>query len=82
MKLRPGILLVFALFILTSFSSCVHEYICQCTISYSGQAGLPDTVVHEYKISDTKKKARATCKSNSYNTDRDGIHADESCDLY
>lgn len=82
MKLRPGTLLVFALFVMMGFSSCVHEYICQCTITYTGQAGLPDTVVHEYKISDTKKKAQSTCKDNSYEKDKDGIKAKESCDLY
>lgn len=82
MKLRLGIMLVFAFVAMTSLSSCVHEYICQCTISYTGQAGLPDTTVHEYKVSDTKKKAQAACRDNSKKFDKDGIHAEEKCDLF
>lgn len=82
MKLRSGSLLVVALFIVMGLSSCVREYICECTISYTGQPGLPDTVVHEYNISDTKKKAKSACQANSANSERDGIKAIETCDLY
>ncbi|MBS1774125.1 MAG: hypothetical protein JST82_14805 [Bacteroidetes bacterium] len=82
MKLRLGALLVVAFFMITSMSSCVHDYICQCTIKYTGTPGLPDSVTHEYNISDTKKKAKSTCQGNSKKFDKDGIHAEENCDLY
>jgi hypothetical protein len=82
MKLRPGILLVVALFMIMGLSSCVHEYICQCTIVYEGQPGLPDTLIKEYNISDTKKKAKNKCQANSSDAEKDGIKTKETCDLY
>ena len=82
MKLRPGTLLVVAMFITIGFSSCVREYICQCTISYSGQAGLPDSTVNKYAVSDTKKKAQSKCEGNSKTFEKDGITAKENCKLY
>lgn len=82
MKLRPGTLLVVAMFITVSFSSCVREYICECTISYTGQAGLPDSAVNRYAVSDTKKNAKSKCEGNSKTFEKDGITAKEKCELY
>ncbi|HLO71411.1 MAG TPA: hypothetical protein VK167_11105 [Flavipsychrobacter sp.] len=82
MKFRTGTLLALAILVTLGLSSCTREYICQCTITYSGQAGLPDTAVQEYAISNTKKKAKAKCEENSATFDRDGIKAVETCELY
>jgi hypothetical protein len=82
MKLRPGLLLATALLILTATSSCRHDYICQCEISYSGSPGLPDTLIREYDITDTKKKAQKLCEQNSSDTENGGIRTIENCYLY
>jgi hypothetical protein len=82
MKLRPGTLLVLGLFRMMGMSSCVHDYICQCKISYSGQPGLPEDKVNKYNVSDTKKKAKSACQDLSKTYEKDGIKATETCDLY
>lgn len=82
MKLRFGTILALCFVTMTLMSSCVHDYICQCTVSYSGAPGLPDTTTKEYNISDTKKKAKKTCEDNSTIYDKDGIHTEENCHLY
>lgn len=82
MKLRPGLILAAALLILTGASSCRHEYICQCEITYTGQPGLPDSLVREYDITDTRKKAKQLCEENSSDTEMDGIRTIEDCHLY
>lgn len=82
MKLRLGTLLTIALLSMVFLSSCYHEYFCQCEISYSGQPGLPDTVVKEYNIRDTKDKAKSLCEQNSGEKEKDGIKSVENCHLY
>ena len=82
MKLRPGLLLAAAFGIMVCMSSCVRDYVCQCEIAYSGAPGLPDTVINEYPISDTKKNAASACESNSGTYEVDGIKAHEDCHLY
>ena len=82
MKFRPGTIIAAALLIMTGLSSCVREYLCVCEISYSGQAGLPDTVMNEYPIKDTKSNAQAACQANSGEYNNNGIKATETCDLY
>jgi hypothetical protein len=63
-------------------SSCVKNYTCQCTISYSGTPGLPDTVTQQYSISDTKSGATSKCKGNSGTYSNNGIATVESCVIY
>jgi len=63
-------------------SSCTQQYQCQCTISYSGAPGLPDSVVSQYPIRDTKKKAKSTCEGKSAVYVNDGITTTETCQLY
>jgi len=82
MKLRPGLILAASLLILTGASSCRHDYICQCEISYSGQPGLPDTLIREYDITDTKKNAEKICQENSTDTENGGVRTIENCYLY
>ena len=82
MKLRPSILVALAFVSMISMSSCVKKYICQCKISYSGQPGLPDTVVKEYDIKDTKKNAKSKCEANSATYQNNGINTNEDCYLY
>jgi hypothetical protein len=82
MKFRLPLILFAALFTMTAFSSCTKEFICQCTIEYSGQPGLPDPVVKEYPITDKKKDAEAACEGNS-GTYRSGeIETKETCELF
>jgi hypothetical protein len=83
MKLRPGVLLAFAfVMILTTMTSCVRKYYCQCEITYSGQAGLPKPHINEYEIKDTKKKAEQLCNANSGEYTNGDIKTKESCQLY
>lgn len=82
MKLRPSTLLAMGFVIMVGMSSCVHKYTCQCTTSYSGQPGLPDSVVQTYEIKDTKSKAQSECESASKTFDNGGIHTVQNCHLY
>lgn len=71
------------LFFAVTATSCVREYTCQCQIKYTGQPGLPDSLVQEYPVRDTKEKARDLCKGNSQEpTTQGGITTTETCDLY
>lgn len=82
MKLRPGLWLLLIFTVMIGMSSCVRNYTCQCTIKYTGAPGLPDTIIKQYDIKDTKKNAKSSCQANSKTFDNNGIHTDESCDLY
>ena len=81
MTLRSTLLLGIVALAITC-SSCVHEYTCQCKIKYSGQPGLPDSLIREYPIRDKKDKAKSLCEQNSLTTDKNGIHTVETCHLY
>ncbi len=65
-----------------SVASCTKDYTCQCTISYSGAPGLPDTVVRAYTIRDKKTEAQNLCRANSSTSTNSGITTDESCELF
>ncbi len=82
MKLRPALWLIVMFICMIGISSCVRNYTCQCYISYTGQPGLPDTVIKTYDIKDTKSSAKSSCQSNSKTFDNNGIHTVENCDLY
>lgn len=82
MSLRTLLLLAIAGITLITTSSCVREYTCQCQIVYSGQPGLPDTLIREYPVKDTKKKAKSACEANSTTSDNNGIHTEEDCHLF
>jgi hypothetical protein len=71
-----------AVALLFSASSCTREYTCQCFISYSGKPGLPDTILKEYPITDTKKNAEKLCKDHSGVYEHDGIKTVEDCRLW
>jgi hypothetical protein len=81
MKFRP-VLIICSIVFTFCLSSCTREYICQCTIKYSGQPGLPDSVIREYPVKDTKKNAQSVCEGNSGTTETNGITATEKCKLY
>lgn len=82
MKLRLSAIVLVTLFVGLLVSSCTRKYTCRCTISYSGQPGLPDTTVKEYEVRDTKKKAKAVCEENSETSELNGIKTVEECHLY
>lgn len=82
MKLRFPTIVAAAFFIGIAFSSCTREYICQCTIKYSGEPGLPDSTVREYEIRDTKKKAKSTCEANSGTYTTGNIKTEETCKIF
>lgn len=82
MKFRPSLLLALAFTAMVSMSSCVKNYICHCVISYSGQPGLPDTVIQEYNIKDTKSNAKSACTANSTSANNNNINTIENCYLY
>ncbi len=81
MKFRLPLLMA-AAFLAIGFSSCTRDFICQCTISYSGQPGLPDTTIREYPIKDTKKNAQSACEGNSSTYEIGDIKTVEDCSLY
>lgn len=82
MKMRFGSIITLCLVLMVFMSSCAREYICQCEIIYTGLAGLPDTITKDYPVTDTKKKAKADCMSQSNVTEKDGVKTEEICDLY
>lgn len=82
MKFRLSAALMMLVLVMIMVSSCTREYVCKCTISYSGQPGLPDTLVREYPVKDTKKKAKAVCEENSQDSEQGGIKSAENCHLY
>lgn len=82
MKLRFGLLSGMALVFILGATSCTKDYICQCSIAYSGQPQLPDTLVNEYKLTDTKKKAKELCEQGSSESKEEGITTVETCRLY
>ncbi len=82
MKFRCSFFLFFALIIAIGFSSCTHNYVCQCTIKYTGAPGLPDSLVREYTIKDTHDKAKSLCEGNSGSWITNGITTTETCILY
>jgi polyferredoxin len=64
-------------------SSCTREFVCQCSVTYSGtQPGLPAKRVQEYTLKDTKATAEKKCSSNSKTTVSDNITLKEDCKLY
>lgn len=82
MKLRFSTILVVACLLTISFTSCTREYICQCTVKYSGEPGLPDSTVREYEIRDTKKNAKSACEANSGTYTTGNIKTEENCRLF
>ncbi len=82
MKFRLSIILVMAFAGIISMSSCVKKYTCQCVVKYSGIPGLPDSTMQEYDITDSKSGADSKCKGESYSHDANGIHTQETCQLY
>jgi len=82
MKSRLPLVIAAAFIILTGASSCTRDFICQCTIKYSGQPGLPDSMIKEYPVKDTKKKAASVCEANSGTYENGGITTVETCRLF
>ena len=82
MKLRSGLITGLAFIMVVTASSCTKEFICECEITYSGQPGLPDTLINEYKLSNTEKKAKEICEKGSSQTTEEGITTIETCKLY
>jgi hypothetical protein len=82
MKIRFPLFGLVAFLMLFGLSSCVREYTCQCVIVYSGQPGLPDTVIREYPVKDTRKKAKSVCESNSGTYQSGDILAVETCEIF
>lgn len=82
MKVFHTLFFAIALIVLAGASSCTKEYTCQCTISYSGISGLPDTTVNEYPITDTKNKAKEACQAKSATYEKDNVKTVESCMLF
>ena len=82
MKLRPGLLLAFAFVFMTTMTSCVRDYICQCEITYTGHPALPDNKIREYDIKDSKKNAEKICTENSGQWEHGEIVTREECILF
>jgi len=83
MKGRSSILLlIFAVAVITSVSSCTRTYICHCNLNYSGAPGLPTNTFKEFDITDTKSNAQSKCKAESGNYVNNYITTVDSCYLY
>lgn len=76
------VLLALSAIVMLFATSCTREYNCQCKFTYTGAPGLPEGVVKEYKIRDTKSAAQSACQGSSKEYDKDGIHTVEDCDLF
>ena len=75
-------LVLSGLVLLFLFSSCTRDYICQCTMTYEGKPGLPDSTLREYPITDTKQNAKKECEANSRTYESNGIITYEDCKLF
>lgn len=75
-------LYAFILVGLFAFSSCVQEYTCKCTMTYSGQVGLPEPTTRDYPIKDTKKGAISKCEANSTTYTEGSITTVEDCEIW
>jgi len=82
MKLRSGLLAGFIFIFILGTTSCTQDFICQCEVAYSGQPGLPDTLINEYKLTNSKKKAKQICEEGSSENTESGITTVETCKLY
>jgi hypothetical protein len=82
MKIRGSVLLMLAVVSVLAMVSCTKKYTCQCQLKYTGAPGMPDSVVNEYEIYDTKTKATDLCKKESYEKEENGIKITETCKLY
>jgi len=83
MRFRPSLILtVLVLIALFGTTSCVKNYTCRCVIKYNGYPGLPDSVVNEYTISNTKPEAKNKCDKESGTYSKPPISAVEKCVLY
>lgn len=65
-----------------SLNSCVRDYTCKCTMTYTGQVGLPESQVREYPIKNTKKEAANKCQTNSKVYQDGPITTYEECALW
>ncbi|MEZ5046170.1 MAG: hypothetical protein R2831_04190 [Chitinophagaceae bacterium] len=79
MKLKTGLLFIVCCIVI---SSCTQEYICQCAAKYKGMPNLPDSIVYENPIKDTKKNAIKICEENSTNGSNNGVEYTINCRLY
>jgi hypothetical protein len=76
-------LTVLLFLIVVMSSSCTREFICQCTVKYTGNVpGLPLPSTTESVIKNTKSQAKENCINNSTTTTQDGVTMTETCDLY
>lgn len=73
--------LAFFFIVLFGFSSCIKEYTCRCTMTYSGAPGFEQTY-KDYQLRDTEKNAKDICESNSQEYEHNGIKTVEDCRLY
>lgn len=74
----PLLVLIFSF----TMTACVKEYTCKCTMTYSGQVGLPEPQTRDYPIKDLKKNARAACQENSKTYQEGTLITEEVCDLW
>lgn len=81
-KYFTTLLLSLSAVVLLTATSCTREYLCQCKITYTGAPGLPQGVVTEYPITDSKKNARNACQAASGTYNSGGIQTVEECDLF
>ncbi|MCC6185717.1 MAG: hypothetical protein IT256_01050 [Chitinophagaceae bacterium] len=82
MKLFNTLFLSAATIVVLAASSCTKEYTCQCTIKYTGVAGLPDSSINEYQVRDTKSKAKSMCEGSSATFEKDNVTTTETCLLF
>lgn len=82
MKLSSGLLTGFIFVLFLGATSCTQDFICECEIAYSGQPGLPDTLINEYTLTNTKKEAQRICEEGSSESEEGGIKTVETCKLY
>lgn len=82
MKKKSTITLVaLVMLCMFSFSSCIREYTCVCTITHTGAPGLPAPAETEYTITDSRKVAIDKCAAASKEYTEGGIKTVEDCKL-
>lgn len=70
-----------SLIVCFGFTSCVKEYTCRCTMTYTGSPGF-DKKEFDFKLRDSEKGAHDKCEAQSTTYEYNGIKTVEDCKIW
>lgn len=74
-------ILPFLIILTFGLTSCVKEYTCRCTMTYTGAPGFTKSD-YDFTIQDTEKNAIDKCESQSAIYEYNGIKTSEDCAIW